>query len=930
MTIRYVVLLLSLFSALSAHPNDGFVRIIGQVTESEVHLGIGFEASEEAFELWERSFWPVDSPELENRDSVIIDVSGRGRGGQISIQDTTQLVPDSLVQTDSLFQGGFAGDSLSRDTVLITSSPDALDAPVDYNARDSIQYDIGGEIVYLYGEAHVQYDDFVLDADYIEFNWRTQTVSAWGIEDSTGKVAGKPDFKTGAEGFSADTVRYNFGSEKGKIYNMRTEQQGGFVIMPEAKRLDNEDIFGRNGVYTTCSNPEPHFHIQASKIKMVPDKLIATGPANLVIADVPTPLFVPFGIFPLNKQGKNSGLLLPEYGQSPDQGFYLRNGGWYFAISDQFDLALTGDIFSRGSWGVNLASNYRVRYKYNGRITANYASRRFGSPVEDDFRVTKDFRIGWTHNQDSKARPNSNFSANVNIGTSTYANNATFSIGDFLQNSLTSNVTYSRSFPGRKFRLDASLRHNQVIQTRKIDLTLPNVTFALNRVFPFEKKVSSGRPKWYEQIGFTYTARMENRISTFDSLLFRSDVIDDFQFGVSHVLPVSTSLKIFKNFTLNPSFTYNEFWYPNYIRKTFVADTLFTSDTTFNVGFVRTDTLNGFRAARFFNANVSLSTRMYSTWTSRGKGKFRALRLQTTPSVSFNWRPDFGSSRWNYYGEHATDFEGNTDTYSKFENGIFSSIPQGPIGGLSFALNNVLEAKAAPKDSGTVDRKIRILEALNVSTFYNMALDSFRWSNISMNGRTRLLDKIDLNFNANFDPYSRDSLGLRQRASEWKANRRFARFSSGQVALSTRLAGGTTAEGRSRPRWQEWHVWDLDPGYADFNVPWSVSLSYALRITNRAAEDGTDSLTTTQTLSANGDFNLSPKWKVRFSTGYDFERKDFTPTQISIDRDLHCWQMSFVWIPFGARQSYNFTLNVKSSILQPLRVNRRQDWFDEY
>ncbi len=927
--------------------NAHFVPEIGRYAISGVERGIAFSPTP-GFEIYtlRADSIPWALPEADSSRLDVIGQKGKPSGvtklpapfpsgsTEQSFNELDSATAGAAAEgegLDSLTRAQSMADSLALAEPPIRISPDGLEGNVDYEARDSIVYAISEQKIYLYGQSIVNYGEIELQAEEIQFNWLDQTVSAWGLEDSAGVVLGKPQFKDGAEGFVADTVRFNFKSKKGKIYNMRTEQQGGYLGFEQSKRNQYEEIYGMRGYYTTCSDPDPHFHIQASKVKLVPGELVVTGPANLVIADVPTPLFLPFAIFPLQK-GRKSGFLLPEYGESQQLGFYLRNGGWYFAISDYFDLTMTGDIYSRGSWRSNLASNYRKRYAYSGRFTANYANTRFGFPLESDFRVTRDFRITWNHNQDAKAHPYSRFAANVTAGTSSYTTNASYTTADFLNNQFTSNVSYSRSFAGKPYRLDASVQHNQILSDRSISLTLPNVVFAVNRINPFERKIKSGPPKWYEQIGFSYRAEARNQITTADSLLFRSESLDQFRFGVKHNLPITTSFKVMKHFTLSLNSTYNEYWYPNYLVRSFRPDFVVNpGDSSLTYGFVDTDTIPGLRAARFFNSSASLSTRMFSMFNFRGQ-RLKAIRHVITPSLNTTYQPDFGSSQWNYYGEYVTNAEGNRATYSKFANGLFGAPPTGRIGSLGFSLNNVLEAKVKDgKDStGLATRKINLLDAFNLSGNYNFAADSFQVSNITMGGRTRLLDRIDINFSGNFDPYSRDSLGRRQRESEWSANRRVMRFNTGNLNIGTRFNGGKTAEGRDRPRWQEWDVWDLDPGYADFNIPWALTMNYTLTVRSLSTLRGTDSLATTQTLTFNGDLNLSEKWKIRFNSGYDFQRKDFTLTTVSIDRDLHCWQMSFTWIPFGTLRSYNFTLNVKSAVLQQLRINRRQDWFDDF
>lgn len=941
--LHFVFLMASV--ALTASSNAILVGNIGQSELKTVHLGeidSPGTASELALDL--DSLPPVadsisDSVSGSIQDSLVAELDSIALLQQTVLDSLAQLGIDAdSILADSVLRLNYAylltdtlsGGFVRADTSLYVVSDEALEDDVDYDG-DTIFYDLSTGFLHLRGNASVQYQDFDLKAHYIGFDWNTKTVIAYGGQDTVGRVFGKPDFQDGDQNFTADTIRYNFGSRKGKIFNMVTEEQGGQIQVSGAKMINEDEIFGSSALYTTCTNQDPHFHIQTSKMKVVPNKLIVTGPANLVIEDIPTPLVLPFAIFPLKKD-RHSGILLPQYGESQQFGFYLQDGGYYFAINDYVDMTLRGDIYSRGSWRAKAASSYRRKYRYSGNINATYANLRFGSPSESDFQVTRDFRITWSHRQDAKARPNSNFSANVNVGTSTFNTNATTTVGEFLDNSLNSSITYTKTFAGKPYNLGINLRHSQSSQTRRIDLTLPDLSFNVSRVQPFKKKISSGTGlKWYENIGISYTGKALNRLSTVDSLLFEPGTLDEFEFGVSHRIPVSSTVKLFKYFSLSPSFNYTEYWYPNYIQRRWTIDTLSDAEGVDSlVGLVQTDTISGFRAARFFDASINLSTQLYSTVTFK-KGKLKALRHRISPSIGFNYRPDFGAETWNYYGEYVSDWDGSRANYSKFENGLFGSPPTGEIGGISFSINSSLEAKVFSKaDTIKNEKKIGIFDALNFSTFYNFALDSFQLSNFTISGRTRLLDRFDINFSTVFDPYSRDSLGIRQRQSEWSANRRPARFSSGRVAASTRFSGGRTAEGKDRPRWLEWDVWEIESGYADFNVPWSFNINYNLNLTNTTNVNGGDSLRITQSMTLNGSFNLTPKWKASVQTGYDFQAKELTLTTIKLDRDLHCWQMGFTWIPFGTLRSYNFTLNVKSAVLQQLRINRRQDWYDEY
>ena len=826
-----------------------------------------------------------------------------------------------------------AADSVSHERWFRIAA-DSLEGTIDYSAADSIVYDMEHHKTYIYHTGNVKYKTYTLKADFIIFDWDTKTLMAKIVTDSTGKKLAAPYFEDGDDHLTGDTVSYAFGTKKGKIYDFKTQQGDGYVHFEEAKKTNDNQYYGKTGYYTTCDLDHPHFYIQTEKAKVVPDKIAVTGPANLVIADVPTPLFLPFGIFPI-KKGQTSGILIPQYGNDFSRGYFLRSGGYYFALSKYFDLALTGDIYSRGSWGLHTASSYVKRYRFRGTLDLDYSVNKYGLSFDPAYSQNKGFLLTWNHSQDAKAHPGSNFSANVRLGTSDYLSNNSYS-SSYLTNQLSSSVSYSRAFTGTPFSLSAALRHDQNIQTHVVDLTLPEATLSMSRIYPLKKLVDDDQNP-LSQFGINYTMSTRNYVSTTDSLLFQNSTLDKFQNGFSHVIATSAPVKLFKYFTLTPSFNYTENWFFQTIRKEYDPDTLITSsidtsgetiyDTT--VTLVRVDTIPGFKAARYYNMSIGLSTKLYGLLQFHGK--IKAIRHVLTPTLSFNYTPDFSDPKWGYYGTYYPGNNLENVKYSIFEGGIYGSPPSGKVGSIGLSLGNNLEMKVySKKDSIKHEKKIKLIESFSVSGSYNLAVDSLNLSDISFSGYTTLFDKVKLNVSGSFDPYVLDSSGVNINQFEWDVNHRLGRFNGGNVSLSTSFQskrkenpGLQTNKGTEEEREM---VWSDPNAYIDFNVPWSFNVSYNLRVSNIPTIGGRDSISTTQTTNFGGDVNITPNWKVQMTTGYDFQLKEFTYTSINIYRDLHCWEMSFQWIPFGLRKSYLFNLNVKSSVLQDLKLTRKRDW----
>jgi hypothetical protein len=858
--------------------------------------------------------------------------------GQVTddfVDTSANFLPDTSA-VDSLI-----GDSTVANTrnIWYNISPDSLDAIINYRAVDSIIYDIDSGKTYIYLSGEVEYTSFFLQADYMEFDWDEKTLIARQVVDSSG-VAGAPAFfKEGDDAFSAESMRYNFETRKGKIQHLKRQEGEGYISVDQGKTNANNEYYGEHAVYTTCELDHPHFYIAAKKAKIVPKKIAVTGPANLVVADVPTPLFLPFGIFPIS-QGRTSGILLPQYGYSFSQGYFLRNGGYYFALSDHFDLSTTADIFSNGSWRTQVSSGYAMRYRYRGSLSLEYSRNNYGLKFEPDFATNTGFFVRWNHSQDPKARPGSSFSANASFGTSDYLSNNSFN-ESFLNNSYNSSISYNKSFSGTPFSVSAALRHNQNTSTGLIDLTLPDVSLNMSRIYPLKKLLNNSRNQ-LNQFGINYSMDFKNFLSVQDTTLFDPGTLSKMENGFSHSFSASAPFKVLKYFTFTPSFNYNENWYFETIRKNYEPDTIYTevfdpisgeliTDTT--IVYFQTDTIPGFSTARWYNASTALTTKLYGVAQFK-RGKIKAIRHVATPSISFSYRPDYSEPDYGYYGTYYPAPGADAISYSTFEGSLFGGPPSGKSGSIGLNLANNFEMKVRDdRDTINQERKIKLIDNLILNGSYNLAADSLNWSYLNTSAYTTLFDKLRVNVSGSFDPYILDSTGRRVNQFEWDVHDRIARFNSGSVALSTSLRSKrreneamTTQAGTEAERNMVWS----DPSmYVDYALPWQFSLNYNLRIQNIPQLDGTDSLSTTQTLNLAGDISLTPNWKVQLTTGYDFELQEFTYTSFDIYRNLHCWEMSFHCIPFGGRRSYIFNINVKSSVLQDLKLTRKRDW-NEY
>jgi lipopolysaccharide assembly outer membrane protein LptD (OstA) len=815
---------------------------------------------------------------------------------------------DTIIKKDTI---KFSVDTLKRKT-----SSDALTSKVEYTCTDSMIFDISGQIVYMYRDAEIKYEEITLTAAYIEINFETNIIYAKGLLDSAGIEYGTPVFIEGEKKFRSKDMTYNYITKKGIIKEMITQEGEGYLHGTKIKKLPNDEILIKSGLYTTCDLDHPHYQIQFKKGKVYPKDKIVTGPADLIVGDVPTPLMIPFGYFP-NKKGRSSGIVFPAYGESTEKGFYLQEGGYYFGISDMVDSKLTGNVYSKGSWGMKSQTRYNKRYKFSGNMQLDYLIDKIGDVGIPGYQKTRNFKVMWTHAQDPKSRPNSRFSANVNAGTSQFDKRSlTSNTNAYLSNEMRSDITYS-TLISNKFNLAVNLHHDQSNKTHVLNLELPHIAFSTPRFYPLRSKVMVGKYKWYENISVGYTNDIRNSLSTFDTVKFNTGTLQQFSNGMSHTIPISYSMKVMKYFNLTNSFNYTERWYLNTIEKNWYVD----PET--NIGSVKTDTIDGFKAARDFMASTNLSTKLYGMYETR-KFFIKAVRHVLTPSVGFSYNPDFSKQKWGYYKYYVDNVNASGIAkpvkYSIFEKGIYGSPPADESGRVNFAISNNLEMKIrSRKDTITGFKKYVIIDNLSFTTNYDIAKDSLKWAPFTISGRTKLLNHLDVSYMSAWDPYVMDTSGIRYDRFEYVENNRLFRHTSTNWGFN--LNYNLTPSVFKKVKTE-----NLTPENDIYKVPWSINISYTLQSTDLYAKPTFKKKNTIiQTLYFSGDISLTPKWKIGASSGYDFVGKKISYTTVNIYRDLHCWEMILNWVPYGARQNYNLTIRVKASVLQDLKLEKKSD-----
>ena len=880
-----------------------------------------------------------------------------------SISDTFPALPDSiLIRPDSLLKSvdSILVDSVMTDTVQAPppkKSP--LEDVVKYTANDSIVF-LSNNQAYMYGQGVVTYQDIELDADEIRMNMDSSTVFAIGRPDTAGEIVGNPIFKDKSGEYESATMKYNFKSQKGYITNIITQQGEGYLTGGSTKKNKEGDFYLKDGKYTTCDDHEcPHFYLQLTKAKMRPKKNIVTGPAYLVLAGVPLPLAIPFGFFPFTEK-YSSGIIMPTFGDEMARGFYLRDGGYYFAINDYIDLALTGEIYTKGSWGLNAMSNYVKRYKFSGNFNMGYLVTILGDKGMPDYQKQTNFRLIWSHSQDAKANQNMSISASVNFTTSGYDRNnlnSYYNATSFTENTKSSTVNMTYNFPNTPFSISATANITQRSKDSTLNVSFPDFTLNMSRVYPFKRKNPVGKEKWYEKISLNYTGLFRNSIETKQNLFFKSSLIKDWRNGMQHTIPVSATFSLFKYLNISPSFNFTDRMYTNRIMQQWDPQ---------SAAVVR-DTTYGFYNVFNYSFSVSAQTKLYGFYRPLpffGGKKIQMIRHVFTPSVSFSAAPDFGSSRYGFWQTYSKIENGKrVDVkYSPFSHGIFGTAPQGKQGTVSFNVSNNLEMKVNSDRDTTGVRKISLIENLTAGISYNMAADSMNWSNINTSILIKLTKNFNLQASAVFDTYTYqlNEYGnpVRVNIPRWKAGKGLGRLSSTGTSFSYTFSNDTfkkksknntketetstnetpidnntenteNRENESQEKTEDSGL-EMKDGYMVWNVPWSLSVNYSINYGygtfNKKKMEYNGKIT--QNLSFSGRIQPTKNWSFNFSASYDFDAKKIAYMNCGITRDMHCWTMSANFIPVGPYKSYNFHISVKSSLLSDLKWDKSGNSYD--
>ena len=901
--------------------------------------------------------------------TVVVDTLLKGQGSKDSkavdknIPDTTKM--DSL-QLAIYHHNKAIDDSIRADSVMRARS-NGIDAPVKYSAEDSIVYDAASGTAYLYGNSKVDYENMKLASDKVHMNLDNSTVRATGTADSTaeGGIKGKPVFTMGKDEYQSDTMAFNFKSKKGLIKGIYTEQQDGFLSGEVGKRDSTGAVFLQHGRYTTCDKPHPDFYIALSRAKVRLGKDVVFGPAYLVVADVPLPLAIPYGFFPFSKK-YSSGFIMPSYGDESDRGFYLRDGGYYFAISDKWDLKLIGEIYTKGSWGVSAASNYRKRYRYSGSFLFSYQDSKTGDKGLPDFAEQESFKIQWNHRQDPKANPYSSLAASVNFATSSYERNNLNSLYNpqtLTQSTRTSSVSWNTNFSSIGLSLSATTNLAQNMRTSSIQITLPDLNISLSRFYPFKRKHLVGKERWYEKISMSYTGQLANSISTTEDKILHSNLIKDWKNAFQHTIPVQANFTLFNYINVTPSFNFTDRMYSKKVTRGW--------DNTLQKEVVR-DTTYGFHNVYNWSMSVGASTKVYGFWTPNRKlfgDKIQAIRHVITPQVTFSYAPNFAARRYGYYDSYQyTDASGNVKLveYSPYQDELYSVPGKYKTEMISWDVSNNIEMKVKSDKDTTGYKKISIIDELGASMSYNAAADYHRWSDLSMRLRLKWWKNYTFSLNAQFATYAYelDANGKPYvgNHTEWGYGRlpRFQGMSQNfsftlnpeklkkwfgrkddkdDDKVSVDSDGPDTniesnmdddlEKGKYAAKKKRGNIAETDDdGYMSFNMPWSLTIGYGITMReNTAGRFNTKTMRYpykfTQTLNFSGNIRISDGWNINFSSGYDFENHAMSMTTASLSRDLHCFNMS-ASVVLAPYTSYNFTFRCNAATLtDALKYDKR-------
>ena len=863
--------------------------------------------------------------------------------GQIDVSQEKQVISDSLNPKE--IEKNKALDSIPKKEPLL------LDL-INYNAQDSVKIDQKENKIRLYNKAVLTYEDMTLEAGIIVLDYTINEVYAGRIADSLGVLTQKPKFIQGQNEVNPDSIRFNFDTKKALIWNSKTEQSGMNVFSDFTKKENDSVYYIKDAKVTTSSDPlNPDYYIRIRKGKMVPGGKIVAGLSNIYIANVPTPIGVPFAYFPTTND-KASGVIFPTYGESQQRGYYIQNGGYYLNISEYFDLNLAGDYYTNGSYGLRFDSQYRVNYKFGGNFSFRYEKLVNGERGFPNYNNNTVYNIRWTHRRDSKASPTSNFSASVNLGSSSYFSQSVNQLNDanFLNNTLSSSVSYSKTFP-KYPRVNISLTTSlsQNTNTKTANLTLPTFQANMERIFPFAPKVGA-KKGFIQNINFQYSTRGESRIQTTEERLFKKEMFDDARAGISHIIPLSTNFKVLKHLSISTSANYKEIWTP---------ETVKYNNFDEEKGVVK-DTIKGFDAFRQYNYSASLGTTIYGTFNFKEGKKIQSIRHTIRPAISYSVQPSFDK----YYDEYIIDANGNTAEYTRFETALFGVPSRGKSRSMGINLSNNFEAKIRSKDTLNPEpKKIKILNNLNFSTSYNFTAEQFKLSPIRVStGATVFRDKININLAATMDPYALDENNLRINTFSIDNGGGLVRFTSANMNTNfelsnddfkkkskeekeekrekenlsrseyERLSGGgrnddlfgvsnNFSDNRFQKKEEEEEKEEKSTSLYRTLMPWTLKVAHSITYRNSSGQNEIGS----NSLMLSGDIDLTPKWAIGFSSGYDFKQKGVTYTQFRFDRDLESWRLNFSWVPFGSRSSWSFFIGIKSGLLSDLKYDKRNE-----
>ncbi len=852
---------------------------------------------------------------------------------EISVPDTSinaNIVPETAQKKDSVRQ-----------------NKQIFESPINYDAKDSIivTFEDGQQVVQLYKGGTIKYGTIELAADFISVNLGTKEIFAKGMPDSTGTIVGKPHFKEGSEEFDCSSLRYNFVTSKGFVENVITEQEGGKVHGGKAKMVTKDIFCMVDGKYSTCDAEHPHFYLHINKGKMINKKALIAGLSYIVVEDFPLFFpFLPYGYIPTNKTTYSSGVIIPSYGELTDRGFYLKDGGFYWAASDYFDIKLTGDIYSKGSWAVNFTSKYKVRYKASGNLGISYSNVITGEKGINQ-RVSPAFKVIWSHSQDQKSNPSFKFSANVDFSTNGFDQlNEYENTEKYLNNSKSSSVSIRKDFLNTPFSMSANMRIAQSTKDSMLSISLPDLTFNMRSIQPFKKKKRVGKKMPWEDIAFSYSMTAKNYVSLKEYDLFTTPLAK-WKKGVSHNLPITLpSFKLFDYINITPSVNYSARWFFDYLEKYWVDGYVVRDNETGSNKWVKGRVVevrkDGFKWNYEYSAGIGASTTIYGIYQmTNPKSKIVAVRHKMDPTISMSYRPDFGQSKFGFYKWVQVDSLGNMNQYNIFEGGVYSSTSKGESGSISFGLNNNIEMKVLnEKDTISKEKykKIPIFDNLSFNGSYNLAADSFNLSPISLNARTKIAGTV-LNINGTLDPYALDAKGNRTSKYMWSTANGISKlgrmtnistgfgFAFSSSDLEKKIKEKKSKEENTQSGQQQSPEEDLNSSNSKFSMPWRVNINYSFNYSNPKGKP-----IVSQSIGLSGSIDFTDKWKATFNSGFDFRAMKMTYTSMTVTRNLHCWTMSFNFCPIGVSKFYTFSLSANASMLKDLKVEKRSTDFPDF